>query len=186
MNIFNLYKPTISYMRVASTFGMNKKTVAFLLFIIISAVSFAQEIAKEKKWKFLIEPYMMFPNMAGETGVRNLPSLDVDANAGDIFSKLQFGAMLNLEAKTDKWAITSDLLYMKLQQNATPNIIINSGRVTAKQLGYELAGLYRIAPFFEAGVGMRLNSINSRAEYCSQHGGWWHPNTCSISFPHLG
>ncbi len=141
-----------------------KKIVALLLFIILYGNSFAQEMAKEKKWKFLIEPYIMFPSMSGETGVRNLPSLNVDANAGDIFSRLQFGAMLNLEAKTDKWAITSDLLYMKLQQDATPNIIINSGTATAKQLGYELAGLYRIAPFLEAGVGMRLNSINSDLE----------------------
>ncbi len=147
--------------KTKKTFSIKKKTVAILLFIIISDGSFAQEIAREKKWKFLIEPYIMFPSMSGETGVRNLPSLNVDANAEDIFSRLQFGAMLYLEAKTDKWAITSDLLYMKLQQDATPNIIINSGWVTAKQLGYELAGLYRIAPFFEAGVGMRLNSINT-------------------------
>jgi hypothetical protein len=158
--IIGIYCPK----HVASTFGMNKKTFALLLFIIISATGFAQEIAKEKKWKFLIEPYMMFPNMAGETGVRNLPSLDVDANVGDIFSRLQFGAMLYLEAKTDKWAITSDLLYMKLQQDATPNIIINSGTATAKQLAYELAGLYRVAPFLETGVGLRLNSIASDLE----------------------
>jgi hypothetical protein len=140
---------------------MNKKTVALLLFIILSGGGFAQQVAQEKKWEILIEPYVMFPNMTGETGVRNLPSVDVDANVSDIFSRLQFGAMLYLEAKTDKWAITSDLLYMSLQQDVTPNIIINSGEVTAKQLGYELAGLYRILPFWEAGAGMRLNSINS-------------------------
>jgi hypothetical protein len=143
---------------------MQKKSVALFILSILCISSFAQKSAQEKKWKFLIEPYIMFPSMSGETGIRNLPALNVDANAGDIFSKLQFGAMLYLEAKTDKWAVTSDLLYMKLQQDATPNIIINSGRVTAKQLGYELAGLYRVAPFFEAGVGMRLNSIASDLE----------------------
>lgn len=146
-----------------SIFDM-KKAGAFLLFILMYGVSFAQKSAKEKKWEFLIEPYMMFPNMAGETGVRNLPSLDVDANVGDIFSRLQFGAMLYLEANTDKWAITSDLLYMKLQQDATPNTLINSGSATAKQLAYELAGLYRVAPFLETGVGLRLNSIASDLE----------------------
>ncbi len=136
---------------------MKKNTIALLIFSLLYISSFAQE----KKWKFLIEPYVMFPNMTGETGVRNLPSVNVDANVSDIFSRLQFGAMLYLEAKTDKWAITSDFLYMSLQQDVTPNIIINSGEVTAKQLGYELAGLYRVLPFLEAGVGMRLNSINS-------------------------
>jgi hypothetical protein len=131
----------------------------FLAFIINS--SLAQENLADKKWKFLIEPYMMFPSMSGETGVRNLPSVDVDANAGDIFSKLQFGAMLYLEAQTDKWAITSDLLYMSLEQNITPTSIFNSGQVSAKQLGYELAGLYRISPFLESGVGFQLNKIAS-------------------------
>jgi hypothetical protein len=142
-------------------YSKKKKNVALLIYIITCVCSFTQATAQEKKWKFLIEPYMMFPSMAGETGVRNLPSLEVDANAGDIFERLQFGAMLYLEAKTDKWAITSDLLYMKLRQDATPGIIINSGTVTAKQLGYELAGLYRIAPFLESGIGLRLNSIAS-------------------------
>ncbi len=140
---------------------MKSKIIALLIISLTYIGSFAQEISQEKKWKFLIEPYVMFPNMTGETGVRDLPSVDVDANVSDIFSRLQFGAMLYLEAKTDKWAITSDLLYMSLKQDITPNIIINSGELTAKQLGYELAGLYRILPFLEAGVGMRLNSINS-------------------------
>jgi len=136
---------------------MKKNTIVLLIFSLLYISSFAQE----KKWKFLIEPYVMFPNMTGETGVRDLPSVDVDANVSDIFSRLQFGAMLYLEAKTDKWAITSDLLFMNLKQDITPNIIINSGEATAEQLGYELAGLYRILPFLEAGVGMRLNSVNA-------------------------
>lgn len=140
---------------------MKKRTIALLIFSLLYVGGFAQEVAQEKKWKFLIEPYIMFPNMSGETGVRDLPSVEVDANVSDIFSRLQFGAMLYLEAKTDKWAITSDLLIMKLKQGVTPNILINSGDATADQLGYELAGLYRILPYLEAGVGMRLNSFNS-------------------------
>ncbi len=140
---------------------MKKKTIALLMFCLLYIGSFAQENGQEKKWQFLIEPYIMFPSMSGETGIRNLPNVTVDANAGDIFSRLQFGAMLYLEAKTVKWAITSDLLYMSLKQDVSPNIIINSGEVTAKQLGYELAGLYRILPFWEAGAGMRLNNIDA-------------------------
>ena len=140
---------------------MKKSAIALLIFSLLYIGGFAQEVAQEKKWKFLLEPYVMFPNMTGETGVRNLPSVDVDANVSDIFSRLQFGAMLYLEAKTDKWAITSDLLFMKLKQDIRPGILINSGEATANQLGYELAGLYRIFPFFEAGAGMRLNNVNA-------------------------
>jgi len=140
------------------------KTIIALLLTVIANITLAQDNLPEKKWKFLIEPYMMFPSMSGETGIRNLPSVNVDANAEDIFSKLQFGAMLYMEAQNDKWAITSDLLYMNLKQDAIPTTVINSGEATAKQLGYELAGLYRIAPFLESGVALRLNNISSEMD----------------------
>ncbi len=130
----------------------------------MNSAVYAQENGEEKKWKFLIEPYMMFPSMSGETGVRNIPTVSVDANAGDIFDKLQFGAMLYLEAQNDQWAITSDLLYMNLEQDAASTQIINSGSVQAKQLGYELAGLYRFSPFLESGLGLRLNSIDTELD----------------------
>ncbi|MCK7541720.1 MAG: hypothetical protein MZV63_67945 [Marinilabiliales bacterium] len=58
-----------------------------------------------------------------------------------------------------KRAITSDLVYMNLNQEVTPGTIVNSGDVTAKQLIWEAAGLYRITPFLEAGVGGRLNYL---------------------------
>ncbi len=62
----------------------------------------------------------MFPYMNGETCIGENLIVPVDATAGDIFGKLQMGAMLYLEAKTDTWAITSDLVYMKLNQDITP------------------------------------------------------------------
>lgn len=110
-------------------------------------------------WHFLAEPYLMFPYMSGETGIGESLLLPVDANPGDIFDKLQMGAMLYLEAQTDKWAVTSDLVYMKLEQEVTPGALINSGEVSAKQLVWEMAGLYRIAPFWEAGIGGRFNYL---------------------------
>lgn len=145
---------------------MEKIKLSFLLlfFLSMNPGSYAQEDSQGKKWKFLIEPYMMFPSMSGETGVRNLPSVSVDANAGDIFDKLQFGAMLYLEAQKGQWTITSDLLYMNLEQDAASTQLINSGSVQAKQLGYELAGLYRFSPFLESGLGLRLNSIDTELD----------------------
>jgi len=119
----------------------------------------AQSQASDKKWDFLADLYLMFPYMGGETGVGESLILPVEANPGDIFSKLKMGAMLYLEANTDKWAITSDLVYMKLNQEVTPGIIVISGDVTAKQLIWEAAGLYRITSFLEAGVGGRLNYL---------------------------
>ena len=70
-------------------------------------------------------------------------------------------AMIYVEAKTDKWAITSDLVYMKLNQEVTPGTLIHSGDVTAKEFIWEPAGLYRIVPFLEVGMGGRLTSLST-------------------------
>jgi hypothetical protein len=121
----------------------------------------AQDSTKVKKWSFLTDVYLMFPYMDGETGKGDLLSVPVDASPGDIFSKLKMAAMLYLEAKTDKWAITSDLVYMNLNQEVTPGTLFHSGNVTAKEFIWEPAGLYRIFPFWEVGAGGRLTSLST-------------------------
>ena len=128
----------------------------------------AQEPGTEKKWHFLADVYMMFPYMDGETGIGNSLTVPIDANPGDIFSKLQMAAMLYLEARTDKWAITSDLVYMKLNQEVTPGTLLHSGTVGAKQLIWEVAGLYRILPFWEVGVGGRTQLPSNRIRCAAQ------------------
>jgi hypothetical protein len=124
----------------------------------------AQDTIKEKKWHFLADVYVMFPYMDGETGIGNNLIAPVDANPGDIFSKLKMAAMLYFEAQTDKWAITSDLVYMSLNQEVTPGTLLHSGTVGAKQLVWEVAGLYRILPFWELGVGGRLNNLQTEID----------------------
>lgn len=113
----------------------------------------------DPEWRFLAEPYVMFPYMSGETGIGESLLLTVEANPGDVFDKLQMGAMLYLEAQKGKWAIASDLVYMNLTQEVTPGTLIQSGEVSAQQLIWEMAGLYRIAPFCEVGIGGRLNYL---------------------------
>lgn len=129
-----------------------------LLCLNIKAVS-AQDAAS--KWHFLIEPYLMIPNMKGEVTVRRLPPTEVDADAGNIFSALKFGGMLYLEAANNKWAISSDLIYMDLEKNVETGILITGGTTSAKQLAWELAGLRRIASWLEAGVAGRIVSLES-------------------------
>lgn len=112
-----------------------------------------------KKWHYRIEPYLMFPGMSGQTGVAGLPLADVDASASDIFSKLQMGFMLNLEAGNGTWAINSDFLFMDLEEELSASSLINGGTVSAKQMGWEVAAFRRVAPWLEFGVGGLLNSM---------------------------
>ena len=136
--------------------------ICFTMFIFsVTNTLSAQTEATEKKWNFLADVYLMFPYMDGETGAGDLLSVPVDANPGDIFSKLKMAAMLYIEAKTDKWAITSDLVYMNLNQEVTPGTLLHSGEVKAKEFIWEPAGLYRIVPFWEVGLGGRLTSLST-------------------------
>ena len=101
--------------------------LSVILYLFIGAFltnTFAQVSSSEDKWGFMIEPYLMFPNMSGQTGLGNLPTIPVDADPGDIFKKLHMGGMLYLEARYDQWAITSDLVFMNLQQDITPGKLI--------------------------------------------------------------
>ena len=121
-----------------------------------------------RKWHYLLEPYAMFPNMSGTIGIGNLPNSEINENPGDIFSNLQMGAMLYAEAHNNTWAITSDLLYMKLGASVEGKRDILSGDAEAKQLGWELAGLRKLNPWLEVGVGAQLNSIKSELDLSVQ------------------
>jgi hypothetical protein len=114
---------------------------------------------EKSKWHFLLEPYIMFPNMHGTTGLGGLPNAQVDENPGDIFKNLQFGAMLYAEAIKGFWTFSSDLTYMKLQSDVSNELV--SGNVEIKQLAWELAGMRALAPWFELGLAFQLNHIKS-------------------------
>ena len=86
------------------------------------------------------------------------------ADPGDIFSNLKMAAMLYLEARTEKWTISSDLVYMRLSNELTPGTLISSGTAGVKQLIWEIAGFYRILPFWEVGLGGRYNYISTELD----------------------
>jgi len=121
----------------------------------------AQSDNFSQKWHFLTDVYLIFPYMNGETAVINQIIVPVDENPSDIFGKLKMAAMFYIEAHSYKWAITSDFIFMNLSQDVTPGALIKSGDITGKQLIWETTGLYRLLPFWELGVGGRLNDISS-------------------------
>jgi hypothetical protein len=141
---------------------MEKISLVLTLLCLVITPTIAQDsTAVKNKWKFQAEPYLMFPHMKGDIGAGDKVTIPVDANTGEILGKLKMGAMLYFEVRTSKWAITSDLLYMKLAQDVTPSKLLNSGNITASQLAWEPAGLYRLLPFLELGAGCRLNSLST-------------------------
>jgi len=146
-------------------FNGRQSIIFTFLYLLMSLIGLnnvsAQTIPSEDKWGFLVEPYLMFPYISGDIGIENLKEVQVDADPSDIFNNLHMAAMLYLEAKNNEWAITSDLVYMNLQKDVTPTRLIRSGTVTLKQTIWEVAGLYRVIPYLEVGIGGRLNVLTT-------------------------
>lgn len=142
-------------------------TLVLILTLILVAFSLTDALAQEAKptvkneWSYLVEPYLLFPNMSGTVGLADLPEVTVDANTNEIFGNLKMGAMLYAEASNDKWAIGSDIIYMSLAQGVKPGSVYINGELTAKQFAWEVSGLRKVAPWLELGVGGILNSVNS-------------------------
>ena len=135
------------------------------LFAQDTTISTVQDtIMVKNKWHFLLEPYVMFPNMNGTAGLGGLPNAPVDENPGDIFNNLQFGAMLYAEAKKGFWTFSSDLTYMHLKSEAVIGDAFGTGTVDIKQLAWELAGIRQLAPWFELGLAFQLNHIKSNVD----------------------
>lgn len=134
--------------------------------LIIKLLSFttsltAQDVPdNDKSWQFTLGPYLIFPNMNGNVAIKGIP-IDVSANPGDIFSNLDFGMMLYFEASNPKWAIMFDGLYMNLGKEGETPLLSRQASVDMDQLAITVNGLYRVAPWFEAGIGGRVNSIGS-------------------------
>jgi len=120
----------------------------------------AQE-STSKQWHYLGDLYMMFPSMKGDIGVASLPEVEVDADESDILGHLKFGGMFYLEATNDNWAISSDFIYMKLNQGLATTRLIKSGSVTMEELAWEMDGLKHMTPWLELGLGGRLVSLST-------------------------
>jgi hypothetical protein len=95
------------------------KLLLVLPVVILAATGAAEAQAGEASagWSWTVSPYFLAPNMTGTAGVRGL-EVDVDADPGDIFDRLQFGAMMYVEARKGPWAISLDGTYMDLSQDA--------------------------------------------------------------------
>lgn len=113
-------------------------------------------------WSYVVEPYLMLPNMKGDITLGNLAPVHVDEDPSDIFSNLQIGAMFYLEARNESWALSSDLLYMDLKSGGdTSNPLVTHVTGEAEQLGWELAALRRLGPVWELGLAATYNDIKS-------------------------
>jgi hypothetical protein len=168
------------YLQAVKTFFTKKTHYGVLAivasFLSVSTVSAQQSDSSEwvqpkSKWHFVIEPYLIIPNMVGEISVRQLPASEVDADAGDIFGQLRMAGMIYLEAGTDKMAFSADLIFMDLKQEVTPGQVVTGGDAFAKQLSAEFAFLWKLKPWLDVGAAPRITDIKADLDIETVNGG---------------
>jgi hypothetical protein len=137
--------------------------VALLGVLLMGSVSpaTAQEsstVTGSSGWEFTVAPYFLAPYMDGQLGIGLLPPVTVTASPGDIFDKLQFGAMLYLEARKGPWGAFADGLYMNLEQAAQRDNV--AATASAKQGAVEVSAFRRLAPVLDVLIGARVNVLD--------------------------
>ncbi len=115
------------------------------------------------KWRFLLEPYFMFPNIDGTITVGENPPTEINQNPGDVFSHIQFAGSLYMEAYNGSMTLSSDLTYMNLGSDVYSTGVVSSGHVTVQQWAWELAFMFKFAPWLDAGLAGQFNSIENTA-----------------------
>jgi hypothetical protein len=149
-------------MRIFTESRRKLKFGGLLIVLVVLFVTVrAQTPDSSKKYRVYLEPYLFATSMSGTLGMGNLPNAFVCVPVSEILQYLQFGAMLYAEVHNNRFAYTSDIVYAALSQDASSKNGILSGNVKITQGWWELEGLYRLLPWLEAGVGLRIVELTT-------------------------
>lgn len=74
-------------------------------------------VAATNNWSLTIAPYAWMPSMSGDIAYGRL-QVHVDTDFSQILDNLDFAGMAVAEARYDRFALFSDLLYMKMSKDA--------------------------------------------------------------------
>ena len=94
---------------------MFNKLFVSLLCIALVAPSrlFAQD------WSYVVAPYGLLPSISGDASVGRIDNAEVNLDAGDVLESLEFGAMLQVEARHKSgYGASLNYAFMNLGQNA--------------------------------------------------------------------
>jgi hypothetical protein len=141
------------------------RTASILMFALLFMTSFntyaQEEKNKDEGWNFVIAPYLWAPITTGEVVV-NGNGHSFETKPADLISSLNFAGMLYFEAANPHWSISADLLFVGLGNDVTiPYDTIQPGSVDVKLTSFGVYGMYRVAKWFEIGVGGRFTSSST-------------------------
>jgi len=109
-------------------------------------------------WEFTIAPYLVGAAMDGTVGVKG-HDVKLDVPFSKIWDNLHMGAMAHFDMKNDRWLVSSDLIYMNLQQST--EVANGTAKVTVTETLFEVAGGYRVSPAVTLLAGGRLVDLGN-------------------------
>jgi len=113
----------------------------------------AARAGETNQWTFDVSLYGLPVGMSGDVGIGPV-NADVNAGFDKIWDNLEFGAVGKLRLGYDRWALTTDVLYMDL--------LGSKNGVTAEldQWLVEPSLSYPVSKYFEPLAGVRYNNLS--------------------------
>jgi len=150
-----------------------KHKLLFTLTLAATLLPSALRAGENDKWTFDVTLYGLAAGMSGEVGVGPL-NADVDVGFDKIWDNLEFGAMGKLRVGYDRWAFTTDVIFMGLGASK------NGVSADLDQWVVEPSLSYRLCKEFELLAGARYNNLSGeiRGPFGRNPTGtqdWWDP-----------
>ena len=140
-----------------------RRTAPFLLVLtMLVATPPATAQSAGDRWEYTVAPYLIGAGIDGSVTVAAFES-DVDVPFDQIIDSLDMAFMGHFDMMSDRWVISSDLLYFDLGHSED----VAQGSVTAglEETLWEVAGGYRISPSFAVFVGARWVDLSVDLRY---------------------
>lgn len=150
-----------------------KPKLPLLLTLATSLLSPSARAEDASKWTLDVSLYGLAVGMSGDVTVRGIPA-DLNVGFDDILDNLEFGGMGTVQIGYERWALTTDVIYMGLGASK------NGVSADFDQWLVEPTVSYAVFKGFEALAGVRYNNLSGelRGPLGRNPSGtqdWWDP-----------
>jgi hypothetical protein len=152
---------------------MQKRARVWWPIAVVALVITLPAHAEDTGWVVDVAVFVFGAGMDGTIGVAG-NDVDIDESFGDIIEHLEMGAMGSVRVSRDRWAFTTEVIYMGLGASAGPF------HVDVDQWNIEPSASFRVSDRFESIVGVRYNNMSAevRGPFGRNPSGteeWWDP-----------
>lgn len=131
-------------------------------------------LSRADDWAFVVAPYGLLPSITGDAAVGRIDDAEVELDPGDVLKSLEFGAMLEVEARhSSGYGVLLNYAFMNLGDNATGPLGFTDFDADIFQGLLEGFGTYRFnleKSTLDAYAGVRWWDINIDVEATTKLG----------------